>query len=326
MVISLIETFQSKFSERITAFIRQKKLLGFPYVGSTGILRMFDLFCLKHFPAETALTKEICLSWAVRRDTEQIKSFYTRLSPIREFAKYLNGIGEPAFIIPKGFVCGAHKHVPYIYTEEEITRIWQAFDEIVPRKRYPVRHLVLPAMVRLLYCCGLRPVEARKLKTCDINLHTGKIFIRESKGYKDRIVMLADDALEYFNAYNEKVCRLMPGREWFFPRSNDSLQIKDCFQDAFKKVRVKLGLEQSGSTLLRLYDFRHTFATHRLYLWMREGKDLTAMLPYLCAYMGHSQLSDTYYYIHLVPGQLETMSGLDFSKYESLLPEAGTDE
>jgi hypothetical protein len=37
--------------------------------------------------------------------------------------------------------------------------------------------------------------------------------------------------------------------------------------------------------------------------------------------MGHAQLSDTFYYIHLVPGQLEAMSGLDFSKYEALLPE-----
>jgi len=72
--------------------------------------------------------------------------------------------------------------------------------------------------------------------------------------------------------------------------------------------------------------FSHTFATHRLYLWLREGKDVTAMLPYLSAYMGHAQLSDTYYYIHLVPELFADMSGLDFSKYESLLPEVESDE
>jgi integrase len=326
VVVSLIKTFDSKFSERITAFIQQKNLLGFPYVGSIGILRMFDRFCVERFPAETSLTKEICLSWAVRRDDEQIKTFRARLSPIREFAKYLNGIGEPAFLIPIGFVCGSHRPVPYIYSEDEVSEIWQAFDEIMPLVRFPVRHLVLPAIVRLLYCCGLRPAEARKLKTCDINLHTGKIYIRESKGYKDRIVVLSDDVLEYFVSYNEKICRFMPEREWFFPSTAESHLAKDCVQDAFKRVRTKLGLEQVGSTLPRLYDFRHTFATHRLYRWMCEGKDLSVMLPYLCAYMGHGQLSGTYYYIHLVPGQLEAMSGLDFSKYESLLPEVESDE
>ena len=42
--------------------------------------------------------------------------------------------------------------------------------------------------------------------------------------------------------------------------------------------------------------------------------------------MGHAQLSDTYYYIHLVPGFLEEMSGLAFSSSEALLPEVETDE
>ena len=77
---------------------------------------------------------------------------------------------------------------------------------------------------------------------------------------------------------------------------------------------------------MRFHDLRHTFATHRLYHWMHEGKDLNAMLPYLSAYMGHAQLSDTYYYIHLVPGLLEEMSGFAFSSSEALLPEVETDE
>ncbi len=59
---------------------------------------------------------------------------------------------------------------------------------------------------------------------------------------------------------------------------------------------------------------------------MREGKDLNAMLPYLSAYMGHTQLSDTYYYVHLVPGLLEEMSGFKFSYAEDLLPEVGINE
>ena len=71
---------------------------------------------------------------------------------------------------------------------------------------------------------------------------------------------------------------------------------------------------------------RLAFATHRLYRWMREGKDLNAMLPYLSAYMGHAQLSDTYYYIHLVPGLLEEMSGFAFSSAETFLPEVRADE
>lgn len=50
------------------------------------------------------------------------------------------------------------------------------------------------------------------------------------------------------------------------------------------------------------------------------------LTPYLSAYMGHAQLSDTYYYIHLVPGLLEEMSGFAFSSAEAFLPEVRADE
>ena len=59
---------------------------------------------------------------------------------------------------------------------------------------------------------------------------------------------------------------------------------------------------------------------------MREGKDVSAMLPYLSVYMGHVRISHTCYYIHLVPGLLETMSGIDYSGFENLLPEVECDE
>ena len=98
------------------------------------------------------------------------------------------------------------------------------------------------------------------------------------------------------------------------------------FMKTFRQTLVKAGVTGTGRRSPRLYDFRHTFATHRLYHWMREGRDLKTMLPYLSAYMGHAQLSDTYYYIHLVPGLMEEMSGFAFSSAEALLPEVGIDE
>lgn len=97
-------------------------------------------------------------------------------------------------------------------------------------------------------------------------------------------------------------------------------------EKTFRIVKVKAGIEISGEHSPILYDFRHTFATHRLYQWMHEGKDVTAMLPYLSAYMGHAQLSDTYYYIHLVPGLFEKMAGFDYSASNYLLPEVEYDE
>jgi len=194
-------------------------------------------------------------------------------------------------------------------------------DHLKPHLGWRCCHVVAPVFIRLLYCCGLRPVEAQRLSVDDVDLTIGKLYIRESKGHRDRIVMLADDVRDYLREYDRNMRNLLPERKWFFPKSVDKPFTADSASRVFLRIRKKLKFDENCHAPARLYDFRHTFATHRLYRWLREGKELTAMLPYLSAYMGHGQLSDTLYYVHLVPGQLEAMSGLDFSRYEDLLPE-----
>lgn len=317
----MVYTFKSRFADRIEAFIAQKNALGFGYLESSRLLRDFDHFCLTHFPDENSLTEEVCFAWATKKDTECNNTFRNRMMPVREFARYLNRNGESAYILPPDIARKDTPYVPYIYTEAEILAIWNVLDHLKPRGGFPVRHFVIPAMVKLLYCCGLRPAEARRLRMNDVDLDNGQLNIMESKQHKSRIVMMADDVTELLSACNAVVSSVMPEREPFFPNSEGSFYGKRGLEKTFRQILKKAGIDGAGRRSPRLYDFRHTFATHRLYRWMCEGKDLNAMLPYLSAYMGHAQLSDTYYYIHLVPGLLEEMSGFAFSSAEVLLPE-----
>ena len=205
---------------------------------------------------QATLTKEIGLSWAIKRSSEQRDSFRNRLAPVREFAKYLNRSGEIAFVIPPYYARRGTRRLPYIYSETEITTIWQSFDALIPCSKYPVQHIVLPAIIRLLYCCGLRPGEACKLKIDDVDLKTGKLFIRESKGHKDRIVMLADDVKAFYNEYNVNICRALPSREWFFP-FGDRAYTNGMLNKVYRSILAKTGIVQSGPNLPRLYDFRY---------------------------------------------------------------------
>ncbi len=319
-------TFESKFAGRIEKFISQKNALGFPYIDSSRLLRDFDRLCLSEFPEEKHLTEKLCLTWATKKETEGNNAFRNRLMPIREFARYLNRTGEPAYILPVNIGKKVAPYEPYIYTDEELSIIWNEVDHISPKRNFPVRHLVIPTIVKLLYCCGLRPGEARRLQVADVDLIKGRLNILESKQHRSRIVMMADDVTKMMSAYHDAVSALMPNRKYFFPTSGGDLYTKEWLEKTFRIVLKKVGISGTGRRAPRLYDFRHTFATHRLYHWMREGKDLTAMLPYLSAYMGHAQLSDTYYYIHMVPGLMEEMSGFSFLTADDLLPEVLPDE
>lgn len=181
-------------------------------------------------------------------------------------------------------------------------------------------------MIKLIYCCGLRPAEARRLRVNDVDLDIGRLNIMESKQHRSRIVTMTDDVTKMLSDCNIIVTSVMPEREPFFPNSEGGFYGKRGLEKTFRQVLKKAGISGIGRRSPRLYDFRHTFATHRLYRWMHEGKDLNAMLHYLSAYMGHALLSDTYYYIHLIPGLLEEMSGFAFSSAEAFLPEVETNE
>lgn len=90
-----------------------------------------------------------------------------------------------------------------------------------------MRQFVIPAMIKLMYCCGLRPAEARNLRVNDVDLDIGRLNIMESKQHRSRIVMMADDVTEMLSDCNTIVTSTMPEREPFFPQLRGQLLWKE---------------------------------------------------------------------------------------------------
>lgn len=312
--------FVSAFAENLAGFIDQKRALGYSY-SNISDPKMFDRMCFEQFPYENNLTADICNAWAVKRGKETVKTTTHWSAFIREFARYLLRNGENAYILPFGTVGQGQRYIPHIYSHKELAEMWQMFDAYQPTEAYPIAHLVLPTLIRLLYCCGMRPSEALKLKVSDIDLLSGKLFIAESKANRDRIIVLADDVLELCRSFNDRTQEYFPIRNYFFAKNAVDICSYRWVSWVFGKIRDNLIIKDINGKPPRLYDLRHTFATHRLYQWMHENKDIYAMLPYLSAYMGHTKLTHTLYYVHLVPGMLEKMSGFSYGSVDDLFPE-----
>ena len=49
----------------------------------------------------------------------------------------------------------------------------------------------------------------------------------------------------------------------------------------------------------RIHDWRHTLAVENLRRWSAEGLDLSNMVPYLTAYLGHQDFRATQYFFRL---------------------------
>jgi len=309
---------EGHFAGRIDDFFEQKRSLGYDYKDYYYKLGLFAVFAAENYPTETTLTRELALAWCAQKDNESKATQNKKILALRQFAKYLLSIGETAYVIPSSFIHKGLQRPIRILSIDEIAALWHALDEMKPSQPNSVRHLVFPVIFRTIYCCGLRPSEALKLRIEDVNLKHGILDIKESKGHKSRIVVMPEDLTGYCRNYERLIRKRLPNRTAFFP---NTLGAQFCYQSLWKEFKNVWSAAKISDKQPRIYDFRHSFATHRLYLWMKEGKDIDAMLPYLSAYMGHFSPSDTYYYIHFVPGLLRTLSGQDFSDCQHLLPE-----
>lgn len=310
------------FQPYIEGLIEQKKSLGYPYETSARHLQTFGVFCQKHYPNETTLTQEIAMRWAEKRAEEHVNGLQRRITPVRQLAKYMNRLRIEAYVIPDGIPGKLVRYVPHIFSQQELQAFFAQIDRCSPSPSSPTRHLVVPVFFRLLYCCGLRSSEARLLHVKDVDLGSGKLIVRHSKANKDRTVMLSAEVLELCRVYDSKVRRLVPERLAFFPNPHGCHYRRSQINDWFHRFWTESGLTHgSAGPPPRVHDFRHTFAVKRLNLWVREGKDLNACLPYLSLYLGHAHLTETDYYLHLIPEFFPLFREKTLEKCEALLPE-----
>lgn len=314
--------YYGNFKMYIHGLIEQKHSLGYPYNTSARILRMFDEYCMKHFPKGHTLNRDIAMGWASLKDDEHPNGLLRRSTPVRQLAKYMNSIGIEAYVIPSKVPKKQIRYVPHIFTGRELSAFFHAIDACQPSPFSPGRHLVIPVLFRLLYCCGMRSSEARLLHTTDLDLEVGTVFIRESKGHKDRILYLSNDVLHLCKVYDKKIRPYYPDRIAFFPNQQGSFYNKSMIGCWFHLYWDNLSdAKKCKGNPARVHDFRHTFSVNLLNKWVKEGKDINAYLPYLSMYLGHANQADTDYYLHLVPEFFPIFRDKSRKMSENLLPE-----
>ncbi len=175
------------------------------------------------------------------------------------------------------------RRLPEILTGEEQTRL---LEQPNPECKTGLRNL---CMIRIMLNIGLRASEVIFLKVKHIDWMSGKVYVRQGKGNKDRVLWLGEEDLELLRQWRE----VKPESEYLFTTLKG-----DTLNDRYLRAMVKRIGEQAGiSKDVHPHMLRHTFATD-LY---RETKDIRLVQKAL----GHSDLSTTMIYTHIVDEELE---------------------
>lgn len=306
-----------------SAFIAEKRAVGYDYQSEAERLSNFSRFSEDFTIPVNTLSEEVVKAWIAPRPMESDKTRYHRFSTMCQFAEYMVRVGYPAYIPSSTEAGKRHKSfVPYIFTHDEIQRFFKAVDAMQPTRRTsaPRRHLVMPVLFRLLYCCGLRVSEATALKGNDVELNSGILTIRDSKFGKSRYVPMSDELTAFCSRYAETRLVGVPD-DWFLPARDGGYYASRSVYKAFRDLLWSAGISHGGRGKgPRVHDLRHTFAVHCLQRWVKNGADITTALPYLRSYLGHEHLSATEQYLRMTAEAYPHISSLMQEKYGYIIP------
>jgi integrase/recombinase XerD len=285
----------------ITALVAEKRATGYKYDAEERVLARFAAFCRGGFPGLEAPDRDSVEAWitAARQRGVKPATLQGLAAPVRELARWLARRGVPAYVLPPGALPRPARYVPHIYTDQELAALFARTDHCHYDSQVPFRHLVMPVLFRTIYACGLRASEARLLRFADVDVVRGVLTIRDAKGGKDRQVPVSQ-ALRVRLADYLALIAGRTGGEWFFPgtagRPLTLANIDKNFRRFLWQARIPHGGKGHGP---RVHDLRHTAAVNNLRDWFAAGEDVGALLPVLQAYLGHSSIADTDYYLRL---------------------------
>ncbi|MFN7137824.1 MAG: tyrosine-type recombinase/integrase [Limisphaerales bacterium] len=300
--------FRSPLAPRIQAFLQTRQAAGHWYRSNEKILVYLDRFLTTELEPGQPITREIVERWFASMAHLSLGTRINRISVLRQFCRYLSYFDPRTCIIHRSFQPRRTRPAPHIYTHKEVRQIMAAARRIGPPGSF--RPVVISVLVGLLHATGLRIGEALALTIADVDLRRRVIHVRKSKFKKSRLVPLSSSTAEQLMVY------LCKRRKAGFPTvSTSSLFVsrtgraygEAAFTAIFLQVIRQIGIRgPKGQRGPRVHDLRHTFAVNRLLTWYRQGANLSAKLPLLSTYLGHTTITGTEVYLHATAELLES--------------------
>ena len=176
--------------------------------------------------------------------------------------------------------------IPQVVSPDEARRLLAGANSLKAR-----------VMLSLCYGCGLRAGEVVRLKLKHIDSAQRIIRIEQSKGRKDRHVMLSPETLDllrqWWKARRDFDATTPLQERWLFPgrrpgKPMTTRQLSRLFHEAADAAGIKKNVT--------LHALRHSFATHLL----ERGTDIRVIQ----ALLGHDKLDTTARYTRVATGMI----------------------
>lgn len=297
--------FRSAFAPFMYQLIQLKSKAGQECLWYIKCFKELDRLALESALCEPIFTPELVADWKSKFINNTSSTIYGKLTVWAILARYINRNGYRTYVpsLPKK---EPKTFVPYIFTQEEMARIFSICDNW----QLKINHIhsiqfIMPSLIRLLYATGLRISEALSLRNQDINKEDRYVHVCKTKNGTDRIVPISESMIYVLSEYEEYRNKLPlknvdAPESRFFIKPDGELVSSASVYKRFREILEKCKIPRRGKGCgPRVHDLRHTFAVHSMVQLCREGKDLYTAMPVLSAYLGHKCLLSTEMYVRL---------------------------
>lgn len=287
----------SEFRRHAEDYLRLRRSLGFKLTLHGPLLAQFVDYL--DAAQATSVTTELAVRFAQLPQRVQPIVWAHRLSMVRGFARYLQAV-DPGTEVPPFHVFAPHyqRPTPYLWQETEMLDLMAQARKLRPA----LCALTYEALFGLLWSSGMRIGETINLQKGDVDLTDGVITVRQAKLGRTRLVPLQQNSVDALASYavgRDRLCP-RPRSQAFFLSSRGTTLIPQAVGQTFHRLAVKTGLH-TETKRPRIHDLRHSFTVRVLASWYRSGIDVDTRMVALSTYLGHVNITDTYWYISTSP-------------------------
>lgn len=180
------------------------------------------------------------------------------------------------------------KRLPVVFNKEEVKKLLNS----VKNEKHKL-------ILSLIYSAGLRVSEVIKIKVQDFGFDNNLLFIRQSKGKKDRRTIFSKNLglklQDYIKKENKK------GENLLFSSMRGGKLTTRTVQKIFSQALYSSGIDKRATC----HSLRHSFATHLL----ENDTDIR----YIQELLGHQKLETTQIYTKVASNKLKDIQNpLDF--------------
>lgn len=301
--------FGSNLAASFRNYLATRRALGRGFVVEGNILRRWDDFLQREYPAPREILPEMFHRWAETMPDVTANVRRNHLRVVRNFLLF-HARSYPKTYLPDSttFPKPCPYQSPRLVTPDEMARLLATASRLPASHHNPLRAQTVRMALALLFCCGLRRGELLRLRLRHFDPAEGVLRIEKTKFHKSRLVPLSASVARELRGYlklrEHNHLPVLPDSPLVWSGRRPAPADYYCAEALignWQQLCLAAGVLDQKGRPPRLHDLRHSFAVAALHRWYKQGAEVQAKLPHLATYMGHVCAVSTHHYLHLTP-------------------------